>query len=61
MRGPGMHLIIASNRGPRSSPKFSGVSPALPWIPLAYIAWKSHCRDREAYFSLMRLVGAAIW
>lgn len=44
MRGPGMHLIIDSKSGPRSSAKLSGESPAFPWIPLAYIAWKSHCK-----------------
>lgn len=43
IRGPGMHLIIASKSGPRSSAKLSGDKPAFPLIPLAYIAWKSHC------------------
>uniref|UniRef100_A0A0A9E4M7 Secreted protein n=1 Tax=Arundo donax TaxID=35708 RepID=A0A0A9E4M7_ARUDO len=35
MRGSGMHLRIASKRGPRSSAKLSGDSPAFPLIPLA--------------------------
>jgi hypothetical protein len=38
---------MASKRGPRSSDRLSADSPAFPLIPLAYIAWKSHCMYKE--------------
>ncbi|RHN79120.1 hypothetical protein MtrunA17_Chr1g0173561 [Medicago truncatula] len=37
IRGPGIHLMIDSNNGPRSSARSSGDNPAFPFIPLAYI------------------------
>lgn len=45
--GPGMHLIMVSKSGPRSSAKLSGESPAIPFMPLAYTAWKSHYTINE--------------
>lgn len=50
--GPGIHLIIDSKSGPRSSAKFSGDSPAFPLIPLAYITWKSHCKKMKIIWRL---------
>ena len=42
MRGSGMHLRIASKRGPRSSDKLSADIPAFPLRPIAKTVWKSH-------------------